>query len=209
VYIFFCSAIPALAFGEQLVIETGGPPHNHLTNTAANLAAPIEAQHGALTCRWDSFGGARSHRHSTGRRLAGSRTRALGSMLPTVCTTEDQAQSLLCHHRRASAGAELLLLTCITTSRPQAVVGGQPLLIVGVAEPIVLIYGYMYNFARDKPDLGEPGRPGCVAIGNRRPAMKLHHILLPNVSPDIARATRWHSFTRVAYALLSHAHPCL
>jgi boron transporter len=39
-------------------------------------------------------------------------------------------------------------------SRSQAVVGGQPLLIVGVAEPIVLIYGYMYNFARDKPDLG-------------------------------------------------------
>lgn len=37
----------------------------------------------------------------------------------------------------------------------QAVIGGQPLLIVGVAEPIVLIYTYMYDFAKDKPDLGE------------------------------------------------------
>lgn len=37
----------------------------------------------------------------------------------------------------------------------QAVFGGQPLLIVGVAEPIVLTYAYMYRFARDKPDLGE------------------------------------------------------
>ena len=36
----------------------------------------------------------------------------------------------------------------------QAVIGGQPLLIVGVAEPIVLLYSYMYNFAKDKPDVG-------------------------------------------------------
>ena len=32
----------------------------------------------------------------------------------------------------------------------QAVFGGQPLLIVGVAEPIVLIYKYMYDFAKDR-----------------------------------------------------------
>ena len=36
----------------------------------------------------------------------------------------------------------------------QAVIGGQPLLIVGVAEPIVLVYMYMYRFAKDKEDLG-------------------------------------------------------
>ena len=38
-------------------------------------------------------------------------------------------------------------------------VGGQPLLIVGVAEPIVLTYAYMFRFARDKPDLGERRLP--------------------------------------------------
>jgi len=36
----------------------------------------------------------------------------------------------------------------------QAVLGGQPLLIVGVSEPIVLLYGYMYSFGRDRPGLG-------------------------------------------------------
>ena len=30
----------------------------------------------------------------------------------------------------------------------QAMIGGQPLLIVGVAEPIVLIYSFMYQFAK-------------------------------------------------------------
>jgi boron transporter len=35
----------------------------------------------------------------------------------------------------------------------QSLVGGQPLLIIGVAEPIVLVYGYMYDFAKDSEDL--------------------------------------------------------
>ncbi|KAG2432811.1 hypothetical protein HXX76_008545 [Chlamydomonas incerta] len=36
----------------------------------------------------------------------------------------------------------------------QAVVGGQPLLIVGVAEPVVLIYGFMYHWAAGRAGLG-------------------------------------------------------
>ncbi|KAK8627815.1 hypothetical protein V6N13_135415 [Hibiscus sabdariffa] len=32
--------------------------------------------------------------------------------------------------------------------------GGQPLLILGVAEPTVLMYTFMYNFAKDRKDLG-------------------------------------------------------
>jgi hypothetical protein len=36
----------------------------------------------------------------------------------------------------------------------QAVAGGQPLLIVGVSEPIVLVYKYMYDFAKDREGLG-------------------------------------------------------
>ncbi|MED6181002.1 Boron transporter 1 [Stylosanthes scabra] len=35
-----------------------------------------------------------------------------------------------------------------------SVFGGQPLLIVGVAEPTVLMYTFMYNFAKDRKDLG-------------------------------------------------------
>ncbi|XP_031112124.1 boron transporter 1-like [Ipomoea triloba] len=35
-----------------------------------------------------------------------------------------------------------------------SIIGGQPLLILGVAEPTVLMYTFMYNFAKDRPDLG-------------------------------------------------------
>ena len=36
----------------------------------------------------------------------------------------------------------------------QAVFGGQPLLIVGLAEPIVVMYGFMYLLVKDNPDIG-------------------------------------------------------
>ena len=36
----------------------------------------------------------------------------------------------------------------------QAVFGGQPLLIVGLAEPIVVMYGFMFLLVKDNPDIG-------------------------------------------------------
>ncbi|KAF8069590.1 BOR1 [Scenedesmus sp. PABB004] len=78
-YIFFASVLPALAFGQQLAMETDG----------------------ALT---------------------------------------------VVHLLVATALAGLV----------QSVAGGQPLLIVGVAEPIVLIYSFLYRFAAASPALG-PG----------------------------------------------------
>jgi hypothetical protein len=36
-----------------------------------------------------------------------------------------------------------------------SVVGGQPLLILGVAEPTVLMYTFMFDFAKDRKDLGQ------------------------------------------------------
>ncbi|KAA8540810.1 hypothetical protein F0562_024773 [Nyssa sinensis] len=36
-----------------------------------------------------------------------------------------------------------------------SIVGGQPLLILGVAEPTVLMYTFMFNFAKGRKDLGE------------------------------------------------------
>ncbi|KAI9110193.1 hypothetical protein K1719_018635 [Acacia pycnantha] len=35
-----------------------------------------------------------------------------------------------------------------------SILGGQPLLIVGVAEPTIIMYTYLYNFAKGRPDLG-------------------------------------------------------
>ena len=36
-----------------------------------------------------------------------------------------------------------------------SILGGQPLLILGVAEPTVLMYTYMYKFAKNRSDLGQ------------------------------------------------------
>ncbi|XP_047334655.1 boron transporter 1 [Impatiens glandulifera] len=53
------------------------------------------------------------------------------------------------------------LLTAVQTLASTAlcgiihsVIGGQPLLILGVAEPTVLMYTFMFNFAKSRPDLG-------------------------------------------------------
>ncbi|CAJ2662616.1 unnamed protein product [Trifolium pratense] len=35
-----------------------------------------------------------------------------------------------------------------------SIIGGQPLLILGVAEPTVIMYTFMFNFAKSRPDLG-------------------------------------------------------
>ena len=36
-----------------------------------------------------------------------------------------------------------------------SIFGGQPLLILGVAEPTVIMYTYLYEFAKGKSDLGK------------------------------------------------------
>ncbi|XWS73081.1 hypothetical protein CRYUN_Cryun02cG0095100 [Craigia yunnanensis] len=36
-----------------------------------------------------------------------------------------------------------------------SILGGQPLLIVGVAEPTVIMYTYLYNFSKGRPELGQ------------------------------------------------------
>ncbi|CAN6336440.1 unnamed protein product [Urochloa humidicola] len=36
-----------------------------------------------------------------------------------------------------------------------SIIGGQPLLIVGVAEPTIIMYTYIYSFAKSQPNLGE------------------------------------------------------
>lgn len=51
------------------------------------------------------------------------------------------------------SAVQVLAATAITGVL-QAVVGGQPLLIVGVAEPIVITYKFMYEFAKDREGLG-------------------------------------------------------
>eukprot|EP00051_Salpingoeca_urceolata_P033232 m.19750 g.19750 ORF g.19750 m.19750 type:complete len:623 (-) comp6007_c0_seq1:53-1921(-) len=72
----------------------------------------------------------------------------------------------------------------------QAILGGQPLLIVGVAEPIVLTYHFMYEYAKDRDDLQGLYRPFCswTLIWTA-----LMHFLLAftNASEYIKRFTRF------------------
>lgn len=35
-----------------------------------------------------------------------------------------------------------------------SIFGGQPLLILGVAEPTIIMYGYLYQFCKKRPELG-------------------------------------------------------
>ncbi|KAL9662637.1 hypothetical protein QQ045_027470 [Rhodiola kirilowii] len=77
-YIFFASALPVIAFGEQLSRETDG----------------------------------------------------------SLSTVETLASTALC-------------------GIIHSILGGQPLLILGVAEPTVIMYTYLYNFAKGRPELGQ------------------------------------------------------
>ena len=66
-------------------------------------------------------------------------------------------------HTEAVVLMLLLKVKVLQTDCLQSIVGGQPLLIVGVAEPIVLLYKFMYSFASERPTLGgELFLPWCA-----------------------------------------------
>uniref|UniRef100_A0A453EAI2 Bicarbonate transporter-like transmembrane domain-containing protein n=1 Tax=Aegilops tauschii subsp. strangulata TaxID=200361 RepID=A0A453EAI2_AEGTS len=71
-----------------------------------------------------------------------------------------------------------------------AILGGQPLLIVGVAEPTIIMYTYLYKFAKKQPDLGEQlylAWAGWVCIWT---AIMLFLLAMFNASNVISRFTR-------------------
>ncbi|XP_071684065.1 boron transporter 4 isoform X1 [Lolium perenne] len=68
--------------------------------------------------------------------------------------------------------------------------GGQPLLIVGVAEPTIIMYTYLYNYAKKQPGLGERlylAWAGWVCIWT---AIMLFLLAMINASNVISRFTR-------------------
>lgn len=114
-YIFCASAIPALAFGEQLYSETGGmlsAVHGAPAPPAAHLARP--EPRGWAACA--------------------------ASPAPRL-------------HPAPPHPPAVLAATALT-GVVQALAGGQPLLIVGVAEPIVLVYSFLHQFAEKQEGLG-------------------------------------------------------
>jgi len=79
------------------------------------------------------------------------------SVIPALTFGEQIAD----HTNGELGGAQVLLPTAIC-GLLQALFGGQPLLIVGVAEPIVLVYVFMYEFCQNQ-DPVIPFRPFAAA----------------------------------------------
>ncbi|KAL0425079.1 UNVERIFIED_CONTAM: Boron transporter 4 [Sesamum radiatum] len=112
-YIFFASALPVIAFGEQISRETDG----------------------------------------------------------SLSTVETLASTALC-------------------GIIHSVVGGQPLMILGVAEPTIIMYSYLYKFAKGREDLGQKlylAWAGWVCVWT---ALLLFLIAIFNVCAIINRFTR-------------------
>ncbi|KAK4837121.1 hypothetical protein QYF36_002966 [Acer negundo] len=71
-----------------------------------------------------------------------------------------------------------------------SILGGQPLLILGVAEPTVIMYTYLYNFAKGQEDLGQKlylAWAGWVCVWT---ALLLFLLAIFNASDVINRFTR-------------------
>ncbi|KAI3773393.1 hypothetical protein L1987_47920 [Smallanthus sonchifolius] len=71
-----------------------------------------------------------------------------------------------------------------------SIIGGQPLMIVGVAEPTIIMYTYLYNFAKGRQDLGPQlylAWAGWVCIWT---ALLLFLMAIFNASDIISRFTR-------------------
>ncbi|XP_054785279.1 boron transporter 4-like [Prosopis cineraria] len=119
-YIFFASALPVIAFGEQLDIDTDG----------------------------------------------------------SLSPVETLASSAIC-------------------GIIHSVIGGQPLIILGVAEPTIVMYIYMYNFARDREGLGPElflAWAGWTCVWT---ALMLFLLAIFNVGALV------HRFTRIASELFA------
>ncbi|KFK41918.1 hypothetical protein AALP_AA2G189000 [Arabis alpina] len=71
-----------------------------------------------------------------------------------------------------------------------SILGGQPLLIVGVAEPTVLMYIYLYNFAKGRPGLGKQLFLAWAAWVCVWTALLLFVMAIFNVAGIINRFTR-------------------
>ncbi|KAL8138569.1 hypothetical protein V2J09_004570 [Rumex salicifolius] len=72
----------------------------------------------------------------------------------------------------------------------QSVIGGQPLVIVGVAEPTVMMYTFLYKFAKGKDNLGQTLFLAWLAWVNVWAALMLMLVATFNVCDIINKLTR-------------------
>ncbi|KAM0053761.1 putative bicarbonate transporter [Helianthus debilis subsp. tardiflorus] len=88
--------------------------------------------------------------HSGARILAPTAYIFFASALPVIAFGEQLNKDT----DDVLSGVETLTSTAIC-GVIHSIFGGQPLLILGVAEPTVIMYNYLYTFAKDRPELGK------------------------------------------------------
>ena len=89
-----------------------------------------------------------------------------------------------------------VLAACAITGTLQSVAGGQPLLIVGVAEPIVLVYKYMWVLKLDSADLSFTRSRGpearlSLALRATRSSADLPGLTTPRTGTGWVRRCSW------------------
>ena len=134
-YIFFASALPVIAFGEQLSRDTGLflAFFSLVMFTSVCWNKSLQVAHFCSVFLWsfNLFFFCILLRKTLFKVVFWVVT--IDGALSTVETLASTALCGVIH----------------------SILGGQPLLILGVAEPTVLMYVYLYNFAKGRPELGK------------------------------------------------------
>ncbi|ONK80996.1 uncharacterized protein A4U43_C01F24100 [Asparagus officinalis] len=123
--------------------------------------------------------------HSGFRILAPTMYIFFASALPVIAFGEQLSKDT----EGALSTVETLASTAIA-GIIHSILGGQPMLILGVAEPTVIMYTYLYNFAKDREDLGARlflAWAGWVCVWT---AIMLFLLAAFNASAIISRFTR-------------------
>ncbi|KAK6914964.1 Bicarbonate transporter-like, transmembrane domain [Dillenia turbinata] len=151
-----------------------------------NIKAPFRGIasdiHGRALCyKQDWFNGLRS---------------GIGILAPTTYIFFASALPVIAFGEQLSTATDGALSTVETLASTaicgiiHAIIGGQPLLILGVAEPTIIMYTYLYNFAKGRKDLGQDlflAWAGWVCVWT---ALLLFLLAIFNACTTINRFTR-------------------
>lgn len=133
------------------------------------------------------YGGRKSGRleKAISRILAPTTYVFFASALPVIAFGEQ-----LSHDTERSLSTVETLASTALCGVIHSLLGGQPLLILGVAEPTVLMYKYLYDFAKGRPELGKQLYLAWVAWVCVWTALLLFLMAIFNMAYIINRFTR-------------------
>ena len=136
-YIFFASALPVIAFGEQLSRETG----NYIFLFFFGLYLRSHCLYSCIMFKFFLF-------YALLSIISASSIFNLYAYIKIIRTLDD-------FFTDGSLSTVETLTSTALCGVIHSVFGGQPLLILGVAEPTIIMYTYLYNFAKGRPEMGQ------------------------------------------------------